>query len=106
MFSNSPEILQPPRNITVFENQTAIFSCEISGGFPSWAVNGKPLPELPFELRSNLDTLLINNVNNENPQIGLTIIGRVELNGTTVMCLVNGGLSDGSNLVSLSVQGK
>ena len=102
MFSNSPEILQSPRNITVFENQTAIFSCEVSGGFPSWAVNGKPLRELPFELRSNLDTLLINN---ENPQIGLTIIGRVELNGTTVMCLVNGGL-DESDLVSLSVQGK
>ena len=104
MFSNSPEILQPPRNITVFENQTAIFSCEISGGFPSWAVNGKPLPELPFELRSNLDPFLI--INNENPKIGLTMIGRVELNGTTVKCLINGGLSDESDSVSLSVQGK
>ena len=87
----------------MFENQTAIFSCEVSGGFPSWAVNGKPLRELPFELRSNLDTLLINN---ENPQIGLTIIGRVELNGTIVKCLINGGLSDESDSVSLSVQGK
>ena len=103
MFSNSPEILRPPRNKTVFENQTAIFICEVSGGFPSWAVNGKPLPELPFELRSNLDPFIINN---ENPQTGLTIIGRVELNGTTVKCLINGGLSDESDLVSLSVQGK
>ena len=105
MFTNSPEILQPPRNITVFENETAIFSCEISrGGFHSWAVNGKPLTDLPFELRSNLDISLINN---DNPQNGLTIIGKVELNGTTVKCLVYyGGLSDESELVSLSVQGK
>ncbi|CAI8008281.1 hypothetical protein GBAR_LOCUS5679, partial [Geodia barretti] len=44
-------------------------------------------------------------INNKNPKIGLTIIGRVELNGTTVKCLINGGLSDESNLVSLSVQG-
>ncbi|CAI8034659.1 hypothetical protein GBAR_LOCUS19492 [Geodia barretti] len=44
-------------------------------------------------------------INNENPQTGLTIIGRVELNGTTVKCLINGGLSDESDSVSLSVQG-
>ena len=43
---------------------------------------------------------------NENLLHGLSIIARVEFNGTAAQCLVNGGLSDESDIVSLSVQGK
>ena len=104
-FYNSPEILQHPRNITVFENKTASFSCEISGGFHSWAVNNKPLNELSLELRRNVNiSLLVGD--NENPQHRLTIPARAEFNGTVVQCLINGGFSDRSDLVSLIIQGK
>ena len=105
MFSNSPEILQHPKTITVFENNTASFSCEISGGFHSWAVNNVPLNELSLELRRNVNiSLLIGE--NENPQHRLTITARAELNVTVVECLINGGFSDRSDLVSLIIQGK
>ena len=105
MFSNSPEILQHPKNITVFENQSAIFSCEVSGGFPGWVVNGKPLPELSFELSSNLEISFLAHENG-NPQHRLTITAKAELNGTVVQCLIDGGFSDRSDLVSLTIQGK
>ena len=106
MFSNSPEkILQHPKNITVFENKTASFSCEISGGFHNWAVNEKPIYELSSELQINLIISLVTD-QNVNPQHRLTITARAELNGTVVECLINGGFSDRSGLVSLTIQGK
>ena len=105
MFSNSPEILQHPKNVTVFENQTAIFFCEVSSGFFSWAVNEKPINELSFELSSNLDISFLPRENG-NHQHKLAIMARVELNESTVQCLINGGLSDRSDLVSLIIQGK
>ena len=105
MFSNSPEILQHPKNITVFENLTAIFSCEVSSGFHSWAVNEKPINELSFELSRNVNISLLAH-ENENSQHRLTITARAELNGTVVECLINGGFSDRSGLVSLTIQGK
>ena len=104
MFSNSPEILQHPRNITVFENTTASFICEISGGFPGWAVNGKPIYQLSVELRKNVDTFF----NGDSLLHRLTIIATDEFNGTIVQCfaLTTSGFSDQSDLVSLTVQGK
>ena len=105
MFSNTPEILQHPRNITVFENKTASFSCEISGGFHSWAVNNVPINELSFELRRNMNISFLAQENG-NHQHKLAIMARVELNESTVQCLINGGFSNRSDLVSLTIQGK
>ena len=104
MFSNTPEILQHPNSITVFENQTAIFFCEVSGGFISWAVNEKPIYELSFELSSNFYISFLLRENG-NPQHKLAIMARVELNESTVQCLINGGFSNLSDLVSLIIQG-
>ncbi|CAI8019265.1 hypothetical protein GBAR_LOCUS11596 [Geodia barretti] len=102
--SLAQEILQHPRNITVFENKTASFSCEISGGFHSWAMNNVPIDELSFQLRRNVNISFLA-LENENPQYRLTITARAELNGTVVECLINGGFSDRSGLVSLTIQG-
>ena len=105
MFFNAPErILLYPKNITVFESKTASFSCQISGGFNNWVVNGKPISALSFELRKNVKTFF----DGESLLYRLTIIATDEFNGTTVQCLVfnNDGFSDQSDLVSLTVQGK
>ena len=40
-----------------------------------------------------------------NPLLILTITARAEYNRTTVQCLVNGGLSGQSEVVSLCIQG-
>ena len=48
-------------------------------------MNGKPLNELSFEQLRNVNTIF---VEGENTLHGLSIIARVEFNGTTVQCLV------------------
>ena len=68
-------------------------------------MNNKPINELSFELRTNVNISLLAG-QNENPQHRLTITARAELNGTVVECLINGGFSDRSGLVSLTIQGK
>ena len=98
------EILEAPKNTTVFLNQTAEFRCEFSGGDVSWKVNGKPRSELTSIPRDDLNTELVDSENG-NPLEILTIIARAEYNGTTVQCLVNAGFSDRSENVSLSIQG-
>ena len=39
-------IVQGPMNITVFDDQPAKFTCVVTGGHISWAVNGSSLSEL------------------------------------------------------------
>ena len=95
------EILEHPKNTTVFLNQTAVFRCEVTGGDVSWRVNGKPTTELTSIAPDDLDIVF----ENGNPLVILTIIARAEYNGTTVQCLVNSGFSDQSDIVSLSIQG-
>ena len=100
----SSEILEPPKNTTVFLNQTAEFRCEFSGDHVSWRVNGKPRSELTSVSRDDLNTELVDS-KNRNPLEILTIKARAEYNGTTFQCLVNSGFSDRSENVSLSIQG-
>ena len=98
------EILEAPKNTTVFQNQIAEFRCEVTGGHVSWNVNGKPATEQTSVARDDLDTELVDSENG-NPLVKLTIIARAEYNGTTVQCLVNSGFSDQSENVSLRIQG-
>ena len=98
------EILQPPNNITVFQDQSARFTCEVTGGYAGWAVNGKPLAELSHKLSSDLQTSF-SSTEEGNPLEILTITARVEYNRTTVQCLINSGDSDQSEIVSLTIQG-
>ena len=88
----------------MFQHWTATFTCEVSHGFTSWAVNGKPRAELSPQLHR--DVSISSETESRNPQYTLTIKARAEYNGTTVQCLINGGFSDQSDNVSLIIQGK
>ena len=99
------EILQHPENNIMFQGRTAMFTCEVSSGFTSWAVNGNPTAVLSPQLRSHVDTTF-SNTEDENPHYILTIKAGAEYNGTTVQCLINAGYSDQSDNVSLTIQGK
>jgi hypothetical protein len=52
---NTQEILQNPDNVTVFLNQSAVFTCVIHGGTPSWIVNGTLYEKLPPETHNDLN---------------------------------------------------
>ena len=101
-----PEILQPPRNITVFPDQIARFTCEVTGGHATWAVNGKSIFDIvPTPLYGDLDTSFTFSEDG-NPLLILTITARAEYNGTTVQCWIYGGFSGQSEIASLRVQGR
>ena len=75
-------------------------------GHTSWAVNGKSILDLlSSPLYGDLDTSHRTSEDG-NPLLILTITARAEYNGTTVQCLVNGGLSGQSEIASLSIQGR
>ena len=98
------EILEAPKNATVFLDQTAVFRCEVTGGHVSWELNGKPTTEQTSIAVDDLDIEFVDSENG-NPLVILIITARDEYNGTTVQCLVNAGFSDHSENVSLSIQG-
>ena len=92
-------------NIIMFQDWTATFTCEVSHGFTSWAVNGKPRAELSPQLQRDVHTS--SETESRNPQFTLTIKARAEYNGTTVQCLLFGnGFYDQSDTASLIIQGK
>ena len=99
------EILEPPENTTVFLDQTAVFRCEVTGGHASWEVNGKSTTEQTSIARDDLK-VEFDDSENGNPLAILIIIARDEYNETTVQCVVNGGFSDQSQIVSLRIQGE
>ena len=99
------EILEAPKNTTVFLNQTAVFRCEVTGGHVSWNVNGKPTTEQTSIPRDDLK-VHFDDSENGNPLVIMTITARAEYNGTTVQCVVNGGFSDRSKNASLRIQGE
>ena len=99
------EVLQPPRNITVFPDETARFTCEVTGGHFTWALNGKSIPDIVSTPLFGDQHTSLTASEDGNPLLILTITARAEYNGTTVECLVNGGLSGQSEVVSLCIQG-
>ena len=98
------EILEAPKNTTVFLDQIAVFRCEVTGGHASWELNGKSATEQTSVARDDLD-VGFDDSENGNPLAILTITARAEYDGTTVQCLVNGGFSDQSENASLRIQG-
>ena len=104
--SNPPtEIDVSPQDTTAFLNMTGMFSCETSGGdFIVWRVNGTFFPNLPSDVRSDLD------INPEGIVSGLSILtipARAVYNGTTVQCVTGdiGGVVVESGNVTLTIQG-
>ena len=101
------EIAKSPSDVTVFINQTVLFTCVTHGTplYQYWRVNGIAFPRLPSDIRDDLDTDQVTYGDNE--EYILTITGRAEYNGTTVQCVV-GGESDEreSEIATLKIQGK
>ena len=79
-------ILDPPANITVFLDKSAVFTCETDSGLPGWRVNGTLLHDLPPEIRSDL-VVLETNTDESSTLEQLTIPARAEYNTTKVQCL-------------------
>ena len=102
----SSEILQSPKDHTVFQEQVAGFTCETDGGLSGWRINGTVLQELPPEIHDDLDVSVSTTAEGSRVEI-LTIPARAEYNGTKIQCLVLkiGGHSAESENVTLTVQG-
>ena len=100
------EILQAPKNTTVFLDQSAVFTCETDGGLSVWRINGSLLYYLPSEIRSDLDVSETNTAEGTTVEV-LTIPARAEYNETKVQCLVGifGGGSSESENATLKIQG-
>lgn len=100
------DILVSPQNTTVFLNQPAVVSCETSGAdFMIWRINGTSIPNLPPEIRSDLESE--NEGDNERDVFTLTITGRVTYNTTTVQCVIGrigGDIIESENAI-IRIQG-
>ena len=66
-------------------------------------MNGKSI--FDSQLFSDLDISITSNEEGSSLFI-LTIKARVEYNGTTLQCLIDGGLSGQSEIASLMIQGR
>ena len=95
-----------PQNTTVFPNQPAVVSCETRGGdFTFWRVNGTSIPDLPPEIRNDLE--IENERDNERDVSTLRITGRVMYNTTTVLCVIGrigGDIIESENAI-IRIQG-
>ena len=97
-------ILNPPKSKAVFPNQSANFTCEVSGGHTSWKVNGFFFNYLSSVLLDDIYTSLANTEQGNAVDI-LTIKTRTKYNGTTIQCVTFGDFADQSENVTLTVQG-
>ena len=86
-------IVKPPSDVTVFTNQTGNFTCVTANGTAYWIVNGTSYADLPDEIRGDLKTT----TENTHMKHVLSIPGRVEYNGTKVMCVATDGYGTSSN---------
>ena len=101
------EIVEPPRDTTVFLDHSAVFVCGTRDAlYGYWRVNGTAYNYLPPAIRADLDA--------DQETVGdievytLTIPGRAEYNGTEVQCVAgdDGGGTIESAIATLKVQGK
>ena len=105
-YLHSPEILNTPESMTVFLNQSAVFTCETDGSLSTWRINGILPGDLPPAVGSDLE-LSTTITDNGTILLTLTILARAEYNNTRVQCLTGtfGGPSVESETVILKVQG-
>ena len=78
----SVEILQHPENVTVFLNQSAVFTCVTRGGISYWIVNG-----IPTESGTRDDfNVSPTKKDGRNLSLTLTVQAKEEHNGTIIQC--------------------
>lgn len=101
-------IVKGPEDITAYQEQIAVFTCETVGGdFTGWKVNGTGFTGLPREVQEDLRTSQERLVDSE--RATLTILtARASYSGTTVQCVT--GKYDGDEVESenatLTIQGQ
>ena len=90
--------------MTVFLNQSAVFTCEADDGLPGWKINGTLQGDLPPAVGSDLKFVTMTA---GTTLLKLTIPARAEYNNTRVQCLTGifGGSSAESETAILKVQG-
>ena len=98
------EILDPPDNVTVFLDQSAVFVCETDGGIPGWRVNGMLLSDLPPDIRSDLE-IMETNTDEGSTLEQLTIPAIAKYNMTKVQCLAVSFNSVESDNAAIKIQG-
>ena len=89
--------------ITVFSNHKAVFTCLTrDGSILSWRVNGTDIDNLPSALHDDIVTSSVTSAGHH--LFTLTILGRVEYNGTIIQCVA--GIEGGKNkTIILHIQG-
>ena len=101
------EIAESPSDVTIFINQTAVFTCVTHGAplYLYWRVNGIAYSSLPSDIRNDLDT---DQVTVGDSEVFILIIpGRAEYNGTRVQCVAGDeGGETMSAIATLNIQGK
>ena len=101
-------IFKGPGNITAYQGQIAVFTCETVGGdFTAWKVNGTGFTGLSREVQEDLRTSQERLVDSE--RATLTILtARASYNGTTVQCVTGqyGGDEVESENATLTIQGQ
>ena len=98
----SVEILQHPENVTVFLNQSAVFTCVTRGGISYWIVNG-----IPTESGTRDDFNVSPTINDDgNLSLKLTVQAKKQHNRTIIQCgVVWYGVSVNSTNATLLIQG-
>ena len=98
----SVEILQHPENVTVFLNQSAVFTCVTRGGTSYWIVNG-----IPTESGTRDDFNVSPTINDDgNLSLKLTVQAKKQHNRTIIQCgVVWYGVSVNSTNATLLIQG-
>ena len=83
------EIFHDPESKTVFQHQSAVFTCEARGGLSGWVVNGVLLEELEQsspEIHADISTVA--NISGGMTIETLTILAKAQYNGTRFQCVV------------------
>jgi hypothetical protein len=86
-YSSALGILRAPNDMTVFLNESAVFTCETDGGLSGWSLNGTILEYLSPEIHRDLKVSKLNTAQGSRVE-NLTIPARAEYNGTRFQCLV------------------
>ena len=99
-------IVDPPENVTVFIDQSALFTCETDGGIPDWRVNGTQLHDLLRQIREDICIEGRNTDHNTTIET-FTIPAKAGYNETKINCLVLDiyGSSVESETAILRIQG-
>ena len=101
-------ILNAPMNITVFENQSAVFTCEANGSYIGWRVQGIIVQGVLSELYDDIIVSSMNILSVSNTMQEMVFPAKTQYNEVRIHCLtwnLGGSLAE-SDTALLNIQGK